>query len=110
MLYVTPVDDILSPIDSAVVKGGKFAFELDAASQAVCFLSSQKVLDGNYDDRAKKSTAPKNSFNSFKGQHDYDFEALEKELFDNKPEPKTAGEDEEIRARAEALRQQLGGV
>ena len=48
VLYVTPVDDILSPIDSAVVKGGKFAFELDAASQAVCFLSSQKVLDGNY--------------------------------------------------------------
>lgn len=69
-----------------------------------------KVLDGNYDDRAKKPTAPKNSFNSFKSQHDYDFEALEKELFENKPEPKTAGEDEEIRARAEALRQQLGGL
>ena len=48
VLYITPVDDILSPIDSAVVKGGKFAFELDAASQSVCFLSSQKVLDGNY--------------------------------------------------------------
>ena len=48
VLFVTPVDDILSPIDSAVVKGGKFAFELDAASQSVCFLSSQKVLDGNY--------------------------------------------------------------
>lgn len=69
-----------------------------------------KVLDGNYDDRAKKPTAPKNGFNSFKGQRNYDFETLEKELFDNKPEPKTAGEDEEIRARAEALRQQLGGV
>ena len=67
-----------------------------------------KVLDGNYDDRAKKSTAPKNSFNSFKGQRDYDFEELEKEIFKN--EPKTAGEDEAIRARAEALRQQLGGV
>lgn len=67
-----------------------------------------KVLDGNYDDRVKKSTAPKNSFNSFKGQRDYDFEELEKEIFKN--EPKTAGEDEAIRARAEALRQQLGGV
>jgi len=67
-----------------------------------------KVLDGNYDDRAKRSTAPKNSFNSFKGQRDYDFEELEKELFKN--EPKTAGEDEAIRERAEALRQQLGGV
>ena len=48
VLYVTPVDDILSPIDSAVVKGGKFAFELDGTAAEVCFLSSQKVLDGNY--------------------------------------------------------------
>lgn len=48
VLYVTPVDDILSPIDSAVVKGGKFAFELDGAGLDVCFISSQKVLDGNF--------------------------------------------------------------
>lgn len=48
VLYVTPVDDILSPIDSAVVKGGKFAFELDGAGSDVCFISSQKVLDGNF--------------------------------------------------------------
>lgn len=48
VLYVTPVDDILSPIDSAVVRGGKFAFELDGADSAVCFISSQKVLDGNF--------------------------------------------------------------
>ena len=48
VLYVTPVDDILSPIDSAVVKGGKFSLELDGTAAEVCFLSSQKVLDGNY--------------------------------------------------------------
>jgi len=69
-----------------------------------------KVLNGNYDNR---KTAPnkKNSFNNFP-QRDYDFDELERELLDcpAKPTPRTAGEDEEIRAKAEALRQQLGGV
>ena len=48
VLYVTPVDDILSPLDSATVKNGKFAFTLSGAARQVCFISSQKVLNGNY--------------------------------------------------------------
>ena len=48
VLYVTPVDDILSPIDSAVVKGGKFKFSLTDSVPSVYFLSSQQVIDGSY--------------------------------------------------------------
>ena len=48
VLYVTPIDDILSPIDSAVVKDGKFAFELDGTLPTVRFISTQQVLDGNF--------------------------------------------------------------
>ncbi len=48
MLYVTPVDDILSPLDSAVVKGGRFKFLLSDSVPSVYFISSQQVLDGNY--------------------------------------------------------------
>ena len=48
VLYVTPVDDILSPIDSVVVKGGKFEMELDGETYAVRFVSSQQVIDGSF--------------------------------------------------------------
>ena len=48
VLYVTPADDILSPLDSATVKNGKFAISLPGAARQVCFISSQRVLDGNY--------------------------------------------------------------
>ena len=48
VLYVTPIDDILSPLDSATVRSGKFSFTLPGAARQVCFISSQKVLDGNY--------------------------------------------------------------
>lgn len=48
VLYVTPIDDILSPVDSAVVEGGKFSFELDASAPRVHFISSQQVIDGNF--------------------------------------------------------------
>ena len=48
VLYVTPIDDILSPIDSAVVKDGKFAFELDGTTPTMRFISTQQVLDGNF--------------------------------------------------------------
>mgnify|MGYP003306815944 CR=1 FL=1 len=48
VLYVTPIDDILSPVDSAVVKDGKFTFELDASSPRVRFISSQQVIEGNF--------------------------------------------------------------
>ena len=48
VLYVTPADDILSPLDSATVKNGKFAISLPGAARQVCFISSHSVLDGNY--------------------------------------------------------------
>ena len=48
VLYVTPMDDILSPLDSAVVKGGKFKLVLDGAPRSVHFVSSQQVIDGGF--------------------------------------------------------------
>ena len=48
VLYVTPVDDILSPIDSAVVKGGNFRFSFSDSVPVVRFISSQRVIDGNF--------------------------------------------------------------
>ena len=48
VLYVTPMDDILSPLDSAVVKGGKFKLVLDGAPRSVHFVSSQQVVDGGF--------------------------------------------------------------
>ena len=48
VLYVTPVDDILSPVDSAVVKNGRFSFELTDTVPVVRFISSQRVIDGNF--------------------------------------------------------------
>lgn len=48
VLYVTPVGDILSPLDSAVVKGGKFKFALDGCDRSVRFVSSQQVIDGGF--------------------------------------------------------------
>jgi peroxiredoxin len=48
VLYVTPIDDILAPIDSVVVRGGKFGLELDAAVPSVRFISSQQVIDGGF--------------------------------------------------------------
>ena len=48
VLYVTPIDDILSPVDSAVVNGGKFTLELDASAPRVRFISSQQVIDGSF--------------------------------------------------------------
>ena len=50
---------------------------------------------------------PRNSFNSFSQQNEYDFDALEKSLFDNE---KTVDNDPELAARAEALKAKLGGV
>ena len=57
-------------------------------------------------DWMKKKT-PRNSFNSYSDQRDYDFDALEKELFEN---AKTVDNDPELAARAEALKKKLGGV
>ena len=48
VLYVTPIDDILTPIDSVVVKGGKFELELDGTVPSVRFISSQQVIDGGF--------------------------------------------------------------
>lgn len=48
VLYMTPLDDIQAPVDSAVVRGGRFCFELADSTVAVRFISSQVVLDGNF--------------------------------------------------------------
>ena len=50
---------------------------------------------------------PKNAFNGYSNQREYDFDALEKEVFCNE---KTIDNDPELAARAEALKKQLGGV
>ena len=50
---------------------------------------------------------PKNAFNSFSQQNEYDFDSLEKELFDNE---KIIDNDPELAARAEALKKKLGGA
>lgn len=57
-------------------------------------------------DWMKKKT-PRNSFNSYSDQREYDFDALEKELFANE---KTVDNDPELAARAEALKKKLGGA
>lgn len=51
---------------------------------------------------------PKNAFNGYSNRSEYDMDSLEKELFGN--EPKTAGNDPEVAAKAEALKKELGGV
>lgn len=75
-----------------------------------------KVLDGNYDNKPRQSSGrkeavpgwmnkPNNKFNNF-DQRDYsNMDDLEKKLL-----TKTAATDEDVRARAEKLKQELGGV
>lgn len=65
-----------------------------------------KVLDGNYDNRAAVKAAPRSvaAYNSFM-QNSYDYDELERQLLD---QPKTAGNDEGVRAKAEALKMRLG--
>lgn len=48
VLYMTPLDDIQAPVDSAVVRGGRFRFEIDDSVVAVRFISSPVVIDGNF--------------------------------------------------------------
>lgn len=60
-------------------------------------------------DYSKQTNPPKrNQFNSYP-QRQYDVEAIENMLLKQQNPPKTAGEDESIRERAEALKAQLGG-
>lgn len=61
-----------------------------------------KVLDGNYND--KGTTGMCSSFDS-----DEFFEAAIARSWDDKEPPKTAANDESIKARAEALKQQFAG-
>lgn len=61
-----------------------------------------KVLEGNYDN---KKAAPRKNHNTSSRQHDMD--ALERMLLNAEEKPKTAADDEALRERAEALRQQL---
>ena len=48
VLYMTSVDDIVAPLDSAVVKGGRFTFLHSDSTVAVRYISSQQVIDGGY--------------------------------------------------------------
>ena len=70
-----------------------------------------KVLDGNYDDKAKK-TAPATksaaAYNSYP-QRQYDYDAMESMLLKQQNPPETAATNPDIKARAEALQKQLGG-
>ena len=70
-----------------------------------------KVLSGNYDNKPKKPAAPTRSaaaYNSYP-QRQYDYDAMENMLLKQQNPPDTAGNNAEIKARAEALRQQLQG-
>ena len=42
------IDDMLVPIDSAVVKKGKFKFKGVCEKPEVCFISSSSIIDGGY--------------------------------------------------------------
>ena len=65
-----------------------------------------KVLDGNYDNRKSNGSGKKRQFNNFE-QRNYDYDALQRMLSNNQNPPKTAADDENIRARAEALKHSL---
>lgn len=65
-----------------------------------------KVLDGNYDNRENHGSGKKRQFNNFE-QRTYDYDALQRMLSSNQAPPKTAADDENIRARAEALKHSL---
>ena len=45
---VFDLDEMLAPIDSAIIKDGKFKFEGNADTFEVCFLSSSKIIDGGF--------------------------------------------------------------
>ena len=60
-----------------------------------------KVLDGNYDNKAEKTTGNKSSYDMS------DYESRTIDDWESKPEPETAADNPEIAARAEALRKQF---
>ena len=45
---VFDVDDIIAPLDSAVVKNGKFEFSGECDGMDVCFICSSHVIDGGF--------------------------------------------------------------
>ena len=76
-----------------------------------------KVLDGNYDNKPRQSSGrkevvpdwmkKKNKFCDFE-QREYDMEDLERQLINATMQPKTAGNDENVRRKAEELQKRLG--
>lgn len=67
-------------------------------------------LDANYEPtKARPQPKKNNGFNNFP-QRQYDMDAYERMLLNASLEPKTAGTDENIKARAEKLKQELGGA
>lgn len=67
--------------------------------------SIAKVLDGNYDNKPQ-AAKPKNSFNAPKGRN-YEMDALERMMLSAQNQPKTAGNDAGVRAKAEQLQREL---
>ena len=66
-------------------------------------------LDANYEPtKARLQPKKNNSFNNFP-QRQYDMDAYERMLLNAQNQRPTAGTDENIRARAEKLQQELGG-
>jgi predicted phage replisome organizer len=65
-----------------------------------------KVLDGNYDNKVNTYRMSSRQIERMKKKS---HEKKTVESWENKSQPKTAGEDESIKARAEALQQQLRG-
>ena len=76
-----------------------------------------KVLEGNYENKPKpkgrKEIVPewmnKNRFNNFE-QREYDMNDLERKLLEASMQPKTAGNDETVRRKAEELQKRLGAI
>ena len=48
VLYLTPIDNILAPTDSATIKNGRFAFAINDTTPAVRFLAYNQGIDGTY--------------------------------------------------------------
>lgn len=45
---VDDIEDVLEPVDSAIVKNGRFVFEGPSEDMEVCFISSSRVVDGGF--------------------------------------------------------------
>lgn len=92
------VDEQIEIINQSIISGYQGVFPLKKGNEQQGKGRKEMVPDW-----MKKKT-PRNSFNSYSDQREYDFDALEKELFANE---KTVDNDPELAERAEALKKEL---